>query len=238
MIILALETSTRLGSVALIENNKILAYEESVEQRSHSEFLNLFVDHCLKVAKVNLPQVDCFAVGMGPGSFTGIRIAGNVGKSFAYSQAKPMVAVDSLSLLAYPVKGSPYNLVTMINAYKNMVYLAIYDGLTLEIKTPPLVVRVQDLAQYIQVESLIIGDGYDVYSEYFPKELKKLILRNSNVSDFPNAKTLGIMAVERARNLKTFEWNLFKPLYLRASEAEENLNGIVFKSLKKPLDSL
>src|SRR5437868_5671072 len=116
MKILSLETSTLMGSAALSIDGKVIIEKSSRRQKSHSEVLNGFVDEILKSASLKLSDMDCFAVGQGPGSFTGIRIAGNIGKTFAYVYQKPMVSIDSLTLLAAAC-ARDLPILAMINAY-------------------------------------------------------------------------------------------------------------------------
>lgn len=80
MKILAMETSTLVGGVAVVIDGKVAAEESSLRQKSHSENISPFVDHCLSKAGLKLEDIDVFAVGQGPGSFTGIRIAANAEK--------------------------------------------------------------------------------------------------------------------------------------------------------------
>lgn len=234
MITLAMETSTRLGGVAVIKDGQVLATESSLRQKSHSEVLNTFVENCLQQAQLQLSDVDAFAVGQGPGSFTGIRVAANAGKSFSYSFNKPLVTIDSLILLAAPLK-SPIPILAIINAYKNMVYLGLFEPT--QNSEPkyihgPIALPVQKISTLIHQDVLVVGDGYDTYQEYLPEELKRYLHRDANYSDYPTAETLGLLAEKRVLQGQTMEWNSFTPLYIRASEAEENKRGIIISPLK------
>ncbi|WP_413289372.1 tRNA (adenosine(37)-N6)-threonylcarbamoyltransferase complex dimerization subunit type 1 TsaB [Bdellovibrio sp. HCB337] len=234
MIVLAMETSTQLGGVAVVKDGQILAMESSLRQKSHSEALNRFVENCLDKAQLKLTDIDVFAVGQGPGSFTGIRVAANAGKTFSYVYNKPLVTIDSLMLLAAPVKAST-PVLSIINAYKNMVYLGLFDlskGPEPVYMHGPAAVPVQKLGGLITQDVIVVGDGYDTYQEYLPEDLKKRLHRDSTYSDFPLSETLGMMAEKRALNGQTMEWNSFVPLYIRASEAEETKKGIVISPLK------
>lgn len=241
MIILACETSTLLGSVAVLENDRVLSCEESMRENSHSEVLNLFIEKALEKAGKKLSDVDLFVTGIGPGSFTGIRICLNTIKTLAYCFNKPVIGINSLQSLAaqavaeeaqkHTSEFSNYPIISMINAYKNMVYVASYkyqNEALIELKKPE-VVRVQNLAEYISEKSIICGDGYMTYEKYFPESVKQNIIRFSEISDEPHAKTLGALASQMSQ-LKQ-DWNSLVPLYLRASEAEENLKGIKYQHL-------
>ena len=245
MIVLACETSTMLGSVAVVENDRVLAVEESLRQGSHSDVLNVFIERALAKAGKKLSDVNLFASSIGPGSFTGIRISVNTVKSLAYCHEKPVFGMNSLYLLARHVQSTKsykefenLPIVSMVNAYKNMVYVTTHkadsSGL-IELKAPE-VVRVQNLDTYLTEKSIFCGDGYKAYSEYFSKSLKEKVQRltgfdeiyDTNI-DEPHAQTLAIVASQQAN--KAHAWNQLLPLYLRASEAEENLKGIKYQPL-------
>jgi tRNA threonylcarbamoyladenosine biosynthesis protein TsaB len=237
MIILASETSTLLGSVAVVENGHVIASEESMRQGSHSDVLNVFIENALIKAHKKLSDVDLFVSGIGPGSFTGIRVSVNTIKSLAYCFNKPVFGVTSLHSLAFQAhafKKSPEfekkQVISIINAYKNMVYVATYkpeNGVLTELKKPE-VIRVQELPNYIIEKSIICGDGFAAYEKYFSEDLKRNIIRVEGISDESRAQNLAQIALNTHGLQK---WNELVPLYLRASEAEENLQGIKYKPL-------
>jgi N6-L-threonylcarbamoyladenine synthase/tRNA threonylcarbamoyladenosine biosynthesis protein TsaB len=234
MKVLALETSTLVGGAALIIDGQVVAEETSLRQKTHSENINPFIEFVLAKAGLKLEDIDLFAVGQGPGSFTGIRVAANAGKTFAYAYNKPLVTVDSLMLLAEQAKPSTRPVVSMINAYKNMVYLGIFDVSGEEPKylKGPEAVPVRELKNYILQDSICVGDGWEAYQEYFPEEVHKKLHRQSDLPDHPLAKTLGLMAERRGKQGHTLDWKSFIPLYIRASEAEETKKGILISPLK------
>lgn len=224
MNILALESSTQRASVCLSLNNKCVE-EVSMRQRSHSEFFNPAIEKLLSDAKISLDKVDYFAVGIGPGSFTGIRVAGNIAKTFCYLYQKKMITVNSLELLALQVKSKGLVL-SIINAYNNLIYAGLFNvdhGLVLTVKEPQ-VVDINTLETWIQSPVTVLGDAYDIYNNFFSDNFKSKILRNSQYLDFPQSSVLAERAVELIKLNKTLEWNLYLPLYLRASAAEENLS--------------
>ncbi len=261
--ILAVETSTNLGGVSFLEDDNVLYLQTSSEQKKHSELVHYFIERGLAEKNLKLADFDIFAVSSGPGSFTGIRVAVNTGKSFSYIHKKPLIGISSLVCLAFQnieeitsvsqsLKTPISHIFCMINAFKNMVYLAkfhvnipslkktislqkkissldLINGLTFE--TTPQVVPVKDLGKVITQPSWIIGDGFSTYNNFFPQETIPFLKRLGTSSDYPLASSLGILAYHHfSKNYlsKTFEWNLFTPLYLRASEAEENKRGILY----------
>lgn len=233
MKVLALETSTLVGGVAIIIDGNVVAEETSLQQKTHSENVNPFVDFCLKKAGLALADIDLFAVGQGPGSFTGIRVAANAGKTYAYVHNKPLVTIDSLMLMAAQARTADKPVISMINAYKNMVYIGIFDvqGDEPRYLRGPEAIPVRDLKSYIQQEAYVVGDGWEAYSAYFPEELRAKLHRHSDFPDHPFAKTLGLMAETRGKKGLTLDWKSFTPLYIRASEAEETKKGILISPL-------
>ena len=240
MKILALETSTLMGSAALVIDGQVIAEKSSRKQKSHSEVLNSFIEDVLKVASLSLSDIDCFAVGKGPGSFTGLRIAGNVGKTLAYSYQKPMVAIDTLTILAAAAaqkklesKASDLPIFSIINAYKNMVYFGQFKNARSfpEFILGPGVIPVKSLGSILNQKCLVVGDGFTTYQAFFPESLSQFMIRDSEVSDEPMASTLGVLATTQVQKGLTLDWNSFVPLYIRASEAEENKRGIFIPSL-------
>lgn len=241
MIILAAETSTLLGSVALLKDGVVLATEESMRQGSHSDVLNVFIQKVLDKTNIKLSDIDFFVTGIGPGSFTGIRISLNAIKTMAYCHKKPTFGLSSLASLATAadstLKSSEFDnlpIVSMVNAYKNMCYVATYqkqNSNLIELKKPE-VIRVQNLENYITQKSVICGDAYLTYEKFFSENLKEKLVRNAATSDESHAKTLALMAHENLKNNKPASaWNELLPLYLRSSEAEENLQGIKYQPL-------
>jgi len=235
MIVLACETSTLLGSVAVLKDQAVLAYKDSLRQGSHSEVLNLFIESALAEAGISFSDIDLFATGIGPGSFTGIRISLNTIKTFSFCYNKPCIGIDSLINMAYQsslqdLKDLP--IVTMINAYKNMVYTATYrkQGETLLTVKEPSVVRVQNLTNYIDTLSYVVGDGYFAYKAYLDQHLSDRIVRPDTPADEPHARFLGELALKTGP-VHPVNWNELLPLYLRESEAEENVKGIKFQPL-------
>jgi len=236
MIILACETSTLLASVAIFKDENLLAYKESLRQSSHSDVLNLYIDDVLKEANLKQPglklsDIDLFVSGIGPGSFTGIRISLNTIKTFAYCFNKPVLSVNSLENLAWLCPNENKPIVSMLNAYKNMVYVATYKKENDKLVTlkEPDVVRVQNLNQYITENVVVVGDGYTAYAKFFDQKLNSFISRNANASDDP--KALAAQHFVKQNNLQPTHWSELLPLYLRASEAEENLKGIKYQPL-------
>lgn len=235
-VLLALDSSTQLASVALVIQDQIVFSEECFRQKSHSEWIN----GALERAKFHLPggweQIDVVAVTHGPGSFTGVRVATNLAKSMGYALNKPLVSLSSLEVLAYQsvvVAETPLVL-PVINAFKNMVFLALFErqsDLSLKTIVEPRVVEVNQLEDFIrhqcsslacQTKVQILGDGVFAYKDFFNTPRESLWFRSENPQDNPTATMLAQLISSRWSNLHLLHWRELIPTYLRASAAEEN----------------
>ena len=100
MIILAIDTTTFTGSIALLKDTKLIAEVDIDSSSTYSERLLPAVDFLLKTNHLSIQNMDGFAVSVGPGSFTGIRIGLSTVKSFSYASGKPVAGVSTLKALA------------------------------------------------------------------------------------------------------------------------------------------
>ena len=129
MLILAVDTTTPCGSVALLEDVKLRREVNSESTLTHSERLLPTVDFILKSEGLDVSDLDAFAVAVGPGSFTGIRIGLSLIKSFAFSSGKPVAPVSALKALALKLS-HPHSrlLCPMLDARKGEIYAALFES--------------------------------------------------------------------------------------------------------------
>jgi tRNA threonylcarbamoyladenosine biosynthesis protein TsaB len=226
MILLALETSTTRGGVAVLKDTSTLALIEWERGKSHSELLTSAIETALAKAAISLRDIDVFAVDHGPGSFTGIRVGINAARAFGFAEHKPVIGLSSLEVLAAatPIGDTP--LVCLLNAHKNLLYLATFavNSGSWQMTRSPLACSIADLEGVITTPHLCVGEGFVVYHKYFSKTLSDRLIRQSSLSDQPLALALGQAAKTKFIGNSTFDWNQAVPLYLRVSEAEEKLN--------------
>ena len=123
MKILALDTSQIHSALSLLEDGKLVTFQVGGTHVAHSEGLLSLIDDLLKNAKVDLSELDAFAVGIGPGSFTGLRIGCATIKSLAQVLNKPIIAFSSLRALRLSVAAVTDDVVAMANAYQGQVFV-------------------------------------------------------------------------------------------------------------------
>src|SRR3954449_13290020 len=127
MRVLALDTTTRAGSVAVVDQGQVLVERTGDAARTHAERLPAEVTDALTAARLTLADIDLFAVASGPGSFTGLRIGIATIQGFAFVTRKPVVAVSALDALAHAGStstGSSGLVGVWINAHRGDVFSA------------------------------------------------------------------------------------------------------------------
>jgi len=152
MKLLAIETSTMLGGIAVIDDSSGLIAEARLNVKStHSERLMTEIDHIMKHSGVKLSDIDAFAISIGPGSFTGLRIGLSTVKGFAFATGRPLVAVPTLEALAWNFPYCRYPVCTLFDARKKEVYAALFswEGNGFARLLEEMSVKVDDLTETI-----------------------------------------------------------------------------------------
>ncbi len=131
-IVLCLDTSTEICSVTVACGEKVLAFRENADGKSHAKTLLPFVDEVVKEAGISIREVNAVAVSMGPGSYTGLRIGSSTAKGLCYSLEIPMIAIPTLQIIAAGAakqQAANENAVfcPMLDARRMEVFTAIYD---------------------------------------------------------------------------------------------------------------
>ena len=238
MKLLALETSSSSASICIFTEGQVLALAQSSKPRFHSQWVHRALLEVLNSTKLQLSEIDCFAVGKGPGSFTGIRVAGSVMKSFAFLFQKPMVAVDSLTLLSYPIRSQWLQglddkkmdgCIAMIQAHKNQIYWSLYRKETenlqkLLLENSEIHLNFPHQIKIAGKEKwFCLGNAFDIYAKDFSPDFKSKWIREKNFSHEPLASSLAKIAYERYKLKKTLQWKEYLPLYIRSLEAEKKV---------------
>jgi N6-L-threonylcarbamoyladenine synthase/tRNA threonylcarbamoyladenosine biosynthesis protein TsaB len=228
-IILSLDSSMIKGSVAIAADRDILCEVFITRQKSFSEQMNFAIDEVLRKSNLNFSDLNAIAVINGPGSFTGLRVAGNIAKTLSYIFKIPLLSLNTLEVLARQVLRTSSNLkpiCPMINAYKQMVFLALYNqneqGKLVENLKPGLF-SIDQLDLIVTKNVYCVGDAFDYYKEEFNEQLIERLSRDKRLDDYPLPEAIISLAIEKLNLNQTIVWNEFTPLYLKPSEAEENL---------------
>lgn len=220
MLVLAIDTATKIGSVALYDDKIGVIGEINLYVKvNHSNVIMDAVDSLFKLSGLTIKDVDRIAVTIGPGSFTGIRIGTAIAKGLAYSLKKPIVGVNELDVLAHMGENREDIIVPLIDARKERVYFSKYryiDNILLreeEYKDGEL----RDVLEDLKGKKVtFIGDGAIVNE----KLINEILEKDYNI--FSKANSIPRAGVAAQISLHLPEDNLYtlEPLYVNKSQAE------------------
>lgn len=214
-LILSIETSSQLCSVALHNQGRLIAASQSEEEGAHAKQLTLLIEEVIKKAATKLSYLDGIAISIGPGSYTGLRIGLATAKGLCFGLDKPLIAVSTLKILATRHADSTQHqiLIPVMDARRMEVYTAVYTNVNLQELEPAhaLILDEYSFAAYQQKNALIFGHGAQKFKESFPTSSFTFDLENP----YPEAIHMGKLACEAYLN-KNFE-NLvsIEPDYLK-----------------------
>ena len=232
MKILAIDSTAVVASVALCEDEKLVALYTVNNGNTHSETLLPMVESILKEAKLTAADIDLFAVSNGPGSFTGVRIGCATVKGLAFGRKTPCVGVSTLEALAYNLKGADGILCPVMNARRNQVYNALFkfEGDKLTRLCEDRAIAVSELAEELGGEEKIYlsGDGVDITTPHIPEE--KLGFTHP-VMTHQNAYSVAMCALKAYKSENYSTDTDLAPTYLRPSQAERERAEKIEKGL-------
>jgi len=224
MRILAVDTTTFSGSVALLDNTKLISEVDHESTFTHSERLLGSIHFLLQTNNLEIKDIDGFAVAAGPGSFTGIRIGLSTVKSFSYASSKPIAPVSSLKSLAWKLRHPQGCLICpIIDAKKGEIYTALFESKEAGLhEIIPQGAYVPDYFFSLLPSHRIIyfiGNGVQVFKDkiiaYF-KDKARFSTRSLFIAY--EVGLLGYEELEKKRGVSSQE---LEPLYFRESQAEE-----------------
>jgi len=223
MKILAIETSTMMGSVAIMDTGGLIAEYCLNIRATHSERLMGTIDKVLKDSGLTLKDLDGYAISIGPGSFTGLRIGLGTVKGLAFATKKPIAAVPTLDALAFNIPFSRYQVCPMLDARKKEVYTALYcftgDG-ELSKSVDDCVVKPESFLKGIREHTVFLGEGANIYKELIRKILGNLAHFAPLAKQLPSAGNVAGLGLKALMSGMTEEPATIVPRYIRKSEAE------------------
>lgn len=181
MKILAVDSSGMVASVAVIENDELIAEYTSNYKKTHSQTLLPMLDEVKKMIDLDLNSIDAIAVAAGPGSFTGLRIGSATVKGLGLALKKPIIPVPTVDALAYNLYGSKAVICPLMDARRNQVYTGLYrfeykdGGYEMEILKEQCAVDIKEiieLANSFEQEVIFLGDGVPVYKSVIEENMK------------------------------------------------------------------
>ena len=210
--ILNIETATRNCSVALAKDGKTILCKEIAEQGySHAERLHVFIFEILKEAGINFQEIQAIAVSKGPGSYTGLRIGVSAAKGFCYALGIPLIAIDTLAILARQVEVKSGLIVPMIDARRMEVYSAVFDSNYIKLREVKAEIITEDSFAYTTENIYFVGDCQEKCKQVLTKENFNFL---PNVV-FPSAKEMSALSFEKFVKNQFEDVAYFEPFYLK-----------------------
>lgn len=225
MLILGIDTSTNVGSVAIYSDVKGTLGEISINiNKTHSENIMVMIDYLFQLTGTTINDIDKIAVSIGPGSFTGIRIGVAVAKGLASATNCKIVGVNELDIIAGNSSNNDCCICPIIDARKERGYFSTfkYENNTLNQVGDYEVGELKEFLEKMKdTKTLYLGDGALKYRSLISEITKDNGLFAEKSLCLPRASVLCELSVDREDNLYTME-----PIYLSKSQAEREKEKI------------
>lgn len=231
MITLALESTAKIASVALTKDGEVLYLSQENNGLTHSELLLPMVEQAFTQTGLCLDDVSLLCCTVGPGSFTGVRIATSMIKGFALGRDIPVVGVSTLLSLAQNAASLNGIICPVMDARREQVYTALFsaeNGFVRRIGED-CAMSLTDLAEQLKAYQnqpiYFVGDGYSITTKFMEKAGVSFVETDATLIG-QNAASTAILAEQLFKEGKAISADTLQPLYLRLPQAErERLEG-------------
>lgn len=224
MNILAIDTSSKHFSLAVAKDGKTLRYRSILLKKVLSDSIMPAIQGILKKAGLTFTKLDGFAVGLGPGSFTSLRVGLSTVKGLAFALKKPVVGIPSLDVLAMNVKDDG-QVCVVCDAKRNMAYACLYQkkGGVLKRKSKYLLTDIQNVLKQVKGEVTFIGDGVSLFKNVIENAagIKPQFTNCApRCTIYPQAKHLAALALKRFESKEYDAAESLVPLYLYPEDCQ------------------
>ena len=223
MKVLGIDTSTSSGSVGLINDGEILSDYLLNIPVTHSERLLGAIEFVLKETRCPIENLEGWAISLGPGSFTGLRIGVSTVKGLAFATGKPVAGVSTLDVLASQIAPTSYLICPILDARKKEVYTAFYryeeDG-SLRRQSNYQAIGPEELVKRITEQTIFLGDGVRTYRDFLLNSLPSLAIFPLAPLHVSRGSVVAKLGSELLQKGECLDLSTFVPIYVRPSEAE------------------
>lgn len=234
MKLLALETSSRVGSVALFDGGQIVESSSFEHGLQNAARMLPLIDDLLRRRGWTPRDVTAIAVSIGPGSFTGLRIGTTFAKTFCFATGAACVAVPSLQVLAHNAPPGHRWVMPVLDARRGQVFSALYErveGRLMERAAARLSPFAEALAAAPR-PLMLLGDGAPLHWPTIAPEARTGVIELDAAFSTPTALVLGRLALEKLEQGEVLDPFKLAPLYLRKPEAQERMEAGLLKHLQ------
>ena len=225
MILFCLDTSGPVAGVALIQDGAVCYEAMAVNNFTHSQSILPMTEEAFRHTGLDVNQTDYFAVTVGPGSFTGVRIGVSTVKGLAHAAGKPCIAVDALEAMSAGVMPFAGVICPIQDARAGQVYGAAFGGGTLERLLPDEPIKLEEYLEKVSAfgkDLLFLGDGMPVHRQRIADILGEKARFAPPHLSFLRPAAAAYLAWEKRQ--EAVEYTRLSPLYLRPPQAERQRN--------------
>ncbi len=210
--ILNIETSTKNCSVSIAKDGATIALRElATEGYSHAEKLHVFIEEVLAEAKIDYKQLSAVAIGSGPGSYTGLRIGVSAAKGLCYALGIPLIAIESLEILACKVSVSDGLIIPMLDARRMEVYCCVFDSSLNVIEKTSAKILDENSFKNVDGPIYIIGDCQEKCQSVLSDDRFHFLPE----FQFPSTAEMGILSFSKYETQQFEDVSYFEPFYLK-----------------------
>lgn len=225
MKLLALDSSGLVASVAVVEDDNMLAEYTVNYKKTHSQTLLPMLDEIVRMTEQDLGTVDAIAVAAGPGSFTGLRIGSATAKGLGLALDKPLISVPTVDALAFNLYGCSARICPIMDARRSQVYTGVYTfaGDEFRVLSPQRPQVVSELVEELNAaegEVIFLGDGVPVYRKVLEEQMKVPFRFAPAHCNKQRAACVAVLGMRYFREGKCETAAEHAPDYLRPSQAE------------------
>lgn len=220
MKILGIDTTTKFLCLGIYDGAKIYEYDLELGRR-HSALLIPAIKRALDALGWRAGDIDYFACGLGPGSFTGMRVGLSAIKGFSWSLKKPIVGISTLDILARNASSVAGPVVPIIDAKRGLIYCSIYrikKGV-LKRTAPYMLLNEDELLKKIPRNAVLLGDAVSLYQENISRKIKGIKMLDKDYW-YPRARNIIALALERIKQREFKDAFSVLPIYLYPKECQ------------------
>tara|TARA_B100000900_G_scaffold152492_1_gene129523 strand:+ start:198 stop:857 length:660 start_codon:yes stop_codon:yes gene_type:complete len=212
-LILNIETSTTNCSVSISENEEIIASEEkNFDYYSHSEVLHVYITELFRKSDLEINHITAVSVSEGPGSYTGLRIGSATAKGICFALKIPLIAVDTMDILAKKVKPTNGYIIPNIDAGRNEIYFSVLDCNYQKIQpTNFKELKTKSFEKYLDSESVhFVGNANN--------KLKKFLKSDNAIfskKELPSSLEMASLSFDKFSRNEFVDIEHFEPNYLK-----------------------
>lgn len=229
MKIIGLDSSGLTASVAIVEDDRLVAEYSVNYKKTHSQTLVPMLDEISKMTELDLETVDAIAIAKGPGSFTGLRIGSATAKGLGLALNIPIVEIPTTDGLAYNFFGTDRLICPIMDARREQVYTGLYEfkGDKLNVLLPATAEPIEDTVERVNSYNrpvIFLGDGVKVFREKIEALIKVPVTFSAPNKCMQSAASVATLGMEYFKAGKTVKAADHVPDYLRLSQAERERN--------------